>query len=239
MAEFIVYPAIDLRGGQVVRLKQGDPARKTVFGNDPAAVARRWLEAGASWLHVVNLDGAFGEPDDANRAALQAILGTEVQVQLGGGLRSLDAVDSVLTLGVQRAVIGTAAIEDPELVRQAVVNFGAEHMAVGVDAREGRVHTRGWLDDTGVDALTLANELREDGIETIIVTDISRDGMGSGVNVDLAQQLAQAVGMRVIASGGVDSLEDIRRVRQAGLPGVIVGRALYDGKFSLEEALRC
>jgi phosphoribosylformimino-5-aminoimidazole carboxamide ribotide isomerase len=239
MDEFILYPAIDLRGGQVVRLKQGDPARKTVFGNDPAAVARRWLKAGASWLHVVNLDGAFGEPDDANRAALQAILGTEVQVQLGGGLRSLDAVASVLTLGVQRAVIGTAAIEDPELVRQAVVNFGAEHMAVGVDAREGRVHTRGWLDDTGVDALTLAKELREDGIETIIVTDISRDGMGSGVNVDLAQQLAQAVGMRVIASGGVDSLEDIRRVRQAGLPGVIVGRALYDGKFSLEEALQC
>ncbi len=239
MDEFIVYPAIDLRGGQVVRLKQGDPSRKTIFGTDPAAVARRWLEAGATWLHVVNLDGAFGERDDANRAALQAILGTGAQVQLGGGLRSPDAIDSVLTLGVQRAVIGTAAIENPELVRQAVANFGAEHVAVGVDAREGRVHTRGWVDDSGIDAFTLTEELREDGVETIIVTDISRDGMGSGVNVELTQRLAQATGMRVIASGGVDSLEDIRRVHQAGLPGVIVGRALYDGKFSLEEALQC
>ncbi|MEJ2552064.1 MAG: 1-(5-phosphoribosyl)-5-[(5-phosphoribosylamino)methylideneamino]imidazole-4-carboxamide isomerase [Anaerolineales bacterium] len=239
MAEFIVYPAIDLREGQVVRLQQGDPARKTIFGNDPAAAAQRWLEAGASWLHVVNLDGAFGEPDDANRAALQAILGTSAQVQLGGGLRSLESVRTILNMGVQRAVIGTAAIENPELVRQVVANFGAEHLAVGVDAREGRVHTRGWVDDSGIDAFTLTKELREDGVETIIVTDISRDGMGTGVNIDLAQRLARATDMRVIASGGVDSLEDIRRVRRAALPGVIVGRALYDGKFSLEEALQC
>lgn len=239
MTEFIVYPAIDLRGGQVVRLKQGDPARKTIFGNDPAAVARRWLEAGAIWLHVINLDGAFGEPDDANRAALQAILGTGAQVQLGGGLRSLETVRTILNMGVQRAVIGTAAIENPELVRQVVANFGPEHLAVGVDAREGRVHTRGWVDDSGVDAFTLAEELRAEGVETIIVTDINRDGMGSGVNVELAKRLAQTTDMRVIASGGVDSLDDIRRVRQADLPGVIVGRALYDGKFSLEEALRC
>jgi len=239
MDEFIIYPAIDLREGQVVRLKQGDPARKTVFDDNPAGVANRWMAAGAEWLHVVNLDGAFGEADDANRVALQAILGTGAQVQLGGGLRSLDMVQTVLDLGVQRAVIGTAAVENPELLGEIVAKFGSKHLAVGVDAREGRVHTRGWVDDTGVDVFSLVGELHKDGVETIIITDISRDGMGSGVNVDLSQKLAEATSMRVIASGGVDSLEDIRRVRQAGLPGVIVGRALYDGKFSLEEALQC
>jgi phosphoribosylformimino-5-aminoimidazole carboxamide ribotide isomerase len=239
MDEFIIYPAIDLREGQVVRLKQGDPSRKTVFGDDPAAVARHWLKAGAAWLHVVNLDGAFGEVDDANRAALQDILATGAQVQLGGGLRSIDAIDTAVNQGVQRVVIGTAAVENPELVRKAVVRFGPGQIAVGVDVREGRVYTRGWVDDTGVDAFDLAGELYKEGVETIIVTDISRDGMGSGVNVAFPQRLAQSTGMQVIASGGVDSLEDIQRVRQAGLPGVIVGRALYDGKFSLEEAMRC
>ncbi len=239
MDEFIVYPAIDLREGQVVRLKQGDPARKTVFDDNPAGVANRWMAAGADWLHVVNLDGAFGEADDANRVALQAILGAGAQVQLGGGLRSLETVSTVLNLGVRRVVIGTAAVENPELIGEIVAKFGSEHLAVGVDVREGRVHTRGWVDDTSIDVFSLARELHKEGVETIIVTDISRDGMGSGVNVDLSQQLAEATSMRVIASGGVDSLEDIRRVRQAGLPGVIVGRALYDGKFSLEEALQC
>lgn len=239
MDEFIVYPAIDLQQGQVVRLKQGDLSRKTVFGDDPAAVARRWLKAGAAWLHIVNLDGAFGEADDANREALLAILGTGAQVQLGGGLRSLEIITAVLNLGVQRAVIGTAAIENPELVHQSVVNFGSEHIAVGVDVRGSRVYIRGWDDDSGVDAFALVNELHKDGVETIVVTDISRDGVGTGVNVDLTQRMVEATGMRVIASGGVDSLDDIRRVRQAGLPGVIVGRALYDGKFSLEEALQC
>jgi phosphoribosylformimino-5-aminoimidazole carboxamide ribotide isomerase len=239
MDEFIVYPAIDLREGEVVRLQQGDPSRKTVFDDDPAGVAKRWMSAGAEWLHVVNLDGAFGETDDANRIALQAILGTGAQVQLGGGLRSLDTVQAVLDLGVQRVVVGTVAVENPELVGEIVAKFGSEHLAVGVDARDGRVHTRGWVDDTGLDVFSLARELQKDGVVTIIVTDISRDGMGSGVNVDLTQRLAQETSMRVIASGGVDSLEDIRRVRQAGLPGVIVGRALYDGKFSLEEALTC
>jgi phosphoribosylformimino-5-aminoimidazole carboxamide ribotide isomerase len=160
-------------------------------------------------------------------------------VQLGGGLRSIDVIGTALNLGVQRVVIGTVAVENPKLVRQAVVSFGPERIAVGIDVREGCVHVRGWLDDTGVDAFDLASELHKDGVETIIVTDISRDGVGSGVNVALTQRLAEATDMQVIASGGVDSLEDIRRVHQAGLPGVIVGRALYDGKFSLEEALRC
>ena len=151
MDEFIVYPAIDLRQGQVVRLKQGDPSRKTIFGDDPAAVARRWMAAGAVWLHVVNLDGAFGEVDAANREALQAILGTGAKVQLGGGLRSLEAVQMALDLGVRRVVIGTAAVENPELICQVVSKFGSEHLAIGVDTREGRVHTRGWVDDTGDD----------------------------------------------------------------------------------------
>lgn len=239
MGTFTVFPAIDLRRGQVVRLKQGDPARQTTYSHNPANVARRWLQAGAIWLHVVNLDGAFGEVSAENLEALQAVLATGAQVQFGGGLRSLMEVEAVIELGAQRVILGTAAVEKPEMVQQAVSCFGAERVTVGIDARQNQVQVRGWAQDTKIDPLTLAKHLRDDGVTTVIVTDISRDGMGRGVNTSLAHSLAQQTGLAVIASGGVSSLIDVRRVRQAGLQGVIIGRALYEGQFTLEQALQC
>lgn len=239
MGTFTVYPAIDLRRGQVVRLKQGDPARQTTYSNSPAGVARRWLQAGAIWLHVVNLDRAFGEVSDENLKALHAVLATGAQVQFGGGLRSLADVEAAFELGVQRVILGTAAVENPEMVQQAVSYFGTERVAVGIDARQDQVQVRGWVQDAEINSLTLAVRLSDYGVTTIIVTDISRDGMGQGVNLALTRSLAQQTGLAVIASGGVTSLKDVRQVRQAGLQGIIIGRALYEGQFTLDEALQC
>src|SRR5512140_971977 len=158
---FTIYPAIDLRGGKVVRLKEGDPARLTAYSDDPAETARHWLEAGTRWLHVVNLDGAFGENDALNRAALESILKTEAQVQFGGGIRSLAAVDQALELGVSRVILGTIAIEQPNVVAAAMKKFGPEKIAVGIDARDGLVRVRGWKEDSGVKATDLALQMRD------------------------------------------------------------------------------
>ncbi len=242
MSAFTIFPAIDLRGGKVVRLKQGDPARQTTYANDPAAIARRWLDAGARWLHVVNLDGAFGERGTANQKALGDILSEvaeQAQVQFGGGVRTLAAVESALALGVGRVVLGTVAVENPSLVEQAIKRFGAQRIVAGIDARQGRVRIRGWEDDSGVDTLTLGTRLFQQGVRTVVFTDIARDGVGSGVNVQATRNLAKSTGLSVIASGGVATLEDVQRVRRAGLAGVIIGRALYEGQIDLEEALQC
>lgn len=239
MGTFTVYPAIDLRRGQVVRLKQGDPTRQTTYSHNPADVARRWLQAGAIWLHMVNLDRAFGEVSDENLKALQAVLATGAKVQFGGGLRSLTDVEAAIELGVQRVILGTAAVENPEMVQQAVSYFGTERVAVGIDARQGQVQVRGWVQDAEINSMTLAVRLSDYGVTMIIVTDISRDGMGQGVNLALARNLEQQTGLAVIASGGVTSLKDVRRAHQAGLQGIIIGRALYEGQFTLEEALQC
>lgn len=235
---FTIYPAIDLRGGKVVRLKEGDPARMTAYSDDPAETARRWLEAGTSWLHAVNLDGAFGENDAANRLALEAILKTGAQVQFGGGLRSLAAVEHALELGVSRVILGTIAIEQPEVVEAALKKFGAEKVAVGIDARDGLVRVRGWKDNSGISATDLALQMRTLGLRTVIFTDVSRDGLGSGLNIPSTRALAEASGLDVIASGGVHTLEDVNAARQANLAGAIIGRALYEGTINLKEALQ-
>jgi phosphoribosylformimino-5-aminoimidazole carboxamide ribotide isomerase len=239
---FTVYPAIDLRAGKVVRLKEGDPARLTAYSNDPAKTARRWLEMGARWLHVVNLDGAFGESDDANLAALNSILDVaksfNTRVQSGGGIRSLDAIARALSLGVSRAVLGTIAIENPNVVAEALKRFGADQIAVGIDARDGLVRVRGWKEDSGVTAIDLALQMRTLGLHTVIFTDVSRDGLGRGLNIDSTRALADGSGLDVVASGGVHTLADIRAAREAKLAGVIVGRAIYDGTLDLSEALR-
>jgi phosphoribosylformimino-5-aminoimidazole carboxamide ribotide isomerase len=235
---FTIYPAIDLRGGKVVRLKEGDPARMTSYSDDPAETARRWLDAGATWLHVVNLDGAFGERDNANRAALESILKLGSRVQFGGGMRSLDAIEAVLSLGVSRVVLGTIAIEQPAVVADALKRFGAERIAVGIDARDGRVRTRGWKDDSGVPARDLALQIRGLGRATVIFTDIRRDGLGSGLNIAATQELSEKSGLDVIASGGVHAIEDVIAARDANLAGVIIGRALYDGTVDLKKALQ-
>lgn len=239
---FIVYPAIDLRGGQVVRLKEGDPARMTAYGDDPADTARRWLETGAQWLHVVNLDGAFEESDTANRVALQSILDVANQftasVQFGGGLRSFDAIAAAFSLGVSRVVLGTIAIETPELVEKALIRFGAESVAIGIDARDGRVRVRGWQEETEISANDLALQMRTLGVRTVIFTDVSRDGLGMGLNIPATRALADASGLDVVASGGVHTLQDVTAARDANLAGVIIGRALYEGTIDLKEVLK-
>ncbi len=234
---FIVYPAIDLRAGKVVRLKEGDPERMTAYSDDPAEVARRWLGMGAAWLHVVNLDGAFGESDNANRSALESILKLGAQVQFGGGMRSLDAIENALALGVSRVVLGTIAIEKPEVVEDALKKFGAEKVAVGIDARDGLVRVRGWKDDSGISATDLALHMRTVGLRTVIFTDIRRDGLGSGLNIPSTSELADVSGLDVIASGGVHIIADVTAARDAKLSGVIIGRALYEGTIDLKEAL--
>ena len=242
---FTIYPAIDLRGGKVVRLKEGDPARMTSYSDDPAEAAQRWLAAGAQWLHVVNLDGAFGESDNANRVALESILKLDARVQFGGGMRSLESIEGALSLGVSRVVLGTIAIEQPDIVRDALTRFGAERIAVGIDARDGLVRTRGWKDNSGVPALDLALQMRTLrqaqggalGLPTIIFTDVSRDGLGSGLNIPATRELSEKSGLDVIASGGVHTIDDVKAAKDAGLAGCIIGRALYDGTVELEKAL--
>ncbi len=238
--QFTVYPAIDLRAGRVVRLAQGDPARQTVYGDDPAATARRWQSAGARWLHVVNLDGAFGGADDAARANLDALAGivaTGLHVQFGGGLRAEADVRRVMDLGVARVVLGTAAVENPALVSWSLEAYGAARVAVGLDARQGRVTVRGWTQAAGVTAIELGAQLRRAGVAWCIFTDVARDGMQAGVNLPATAALADATGLRVIASGGVSGLPDVRAARASGLAGVIIGRALYEDQLSLADAV--
>jgi len=242
MSGFTIYPAIDLRHGEVIRLRQGDPEQQKTYSQDPEAVAQDWLDAGAKWLHVVNLDGAFGENTGANLLALKDIIricGHQAQVQFGGGLRDEDALLSVMSLGISRAILGTAAVEDLDFVSRTVQTFSGSRIAIGLDAQDGYLMTRGWQQKSEVRLDDFARNLADLGIQTIIYTNIARDGMGSGIDLDNTVALAQLTGLQVIASGGVASLEDVRAVKNAGLHGVIIGRALYEGQVDLREALAC
>ncbi len=237
---FTIYPAIDLRNGSVVRLEHGDPDRQTIFGADPAEVAENWVESGATWLHVVNLDGAFDQTSSVNTRLLSDIASMGAKVQFGGGLRTLKDVAQALSRGASRVVLGTAAVEDPDLLETLVRRFGADQVAVGIDALHGRVRTHGWTAEASLAPEVLGLQMRALGITRIIYTDINRDGVLSGVNSQAASRLAQATSMRVIASGGVATLDDVRSaVSQAprGVDGLIIGRALYDGRVSLGDAL--
>ena len=234
---FTIYPAIDLRGGRVVRLKAGDPDRMTVYSDDPLETIQRWREAGAEWVHVVNLDGAFGVNDIENRLALEKMLKTGARIQFGGGLRSLDGIERAIKLGVSRVVLGTIAVEPPEMVAAAVDNFGEEKVAVGIDAKDGLVRIRGWRESSGVSATDLALQMRDTGLRTVIFTDVARDGLNSGLNIQATRELAEKGRLDVIASGGVRSLEDVKAAFDARLCGVIIGRALYDGTVGLREAI--
>lgn len=239
-SSFTIFPAIDLRHGRVVRLQHGDPQRQTLFRDDPLDVAQRWLDAGSSWLHVVNLDGAFDETGRANRQLLPQLVQLGGKLQFGGGLRSLDDVSRVLDLGVDRAILGTVAIEKPQLVAVAVARYGPERIAVGIDARDGRVKIHGWRSGTALSPAQLAAQAKRSGVTTIIYTDIARDGVLAGVNGEATVRLAQDSGLQVIASGGVSSLADVLRTREMvpmGIVGLIIGRALYDGRVDLRQAL--
>jgi phosphoribosylformimino-5-aminoimidazole carboxamide ribotide isomerase len=228
----IVYPAIDLKDGRCVRLKQGDMAQATVYGDDPAAMALTFQRQGARWLHVVDLDGAFAG-ESRNLEAIRAILAAvAMPVQLGGGIRTMAALDTLLGLGLSRAILGTAALRDPDFLRQAVEAFGAK-VAVGIDAREGRVAVGGWAEVSDMPAAELAARVANLGVRTIIYTDISRDGMLSGPNFDATAQLIRENGPGIIVSGGVATLEHVRRAEQIGAAGIIIGRALYTGDIVL------
>lgn len=232
-----LYPAIDLRSGRVVRLSQGQAARETSYHDDPVAQAERFVAVGARWLHIVDLDRAFGTGDNlALIKAIAARVAGKVRVQVGGGLRSLDALRAVLELGVSRAVLGTAAVTDPALVAGALAIAGSERVAIGLDTKEGRVAIRGWVETTELLSEDVCRQVLSEGAKTIIYTDVSRDGMLSGPDLAGAIRLKR-LGAAVIASGGVSSLEDLRAVAAAGLSGAIVGRALYEGRFTVEQAL--
>jgi phosphoribosylformimino-5-aminoimidazole carboxamide ribotide isomerase len=250
----IIFPAIDLRGGRVVRLRQGDPAAQTVFSDDPAAVAQCWQAAGAEWLHVVNLDGALrtqgvsdaslGEPADSLQVNLRALAAiravTTLPIQYGGGIRTIDDVVTALALGATRVVLGTLAVEHPEIVSVALQKFGGGRIVAALDARNGKVSTHGWQKVSGFGVLDSARRLRSIGVERALFTDVTRDGMLTGVNAAATAELARSSGLSVIASGGVAALSDIRALAELsheGLEGVVVGQAIYTGALDLAAAI--
>ncbi|HYR24740.1 MAG TPA: 1-(5-phosphoribosyl)-5-[(5-phosphoribosylamino)methylideneamino]imidazole-4-carboxamide isomerase [Aquabacterium sp.] len=236
----LLIPAIDLKDGKCVRLKQGDMNDSTTFGEDPAAMARRWLDAGARRLHLVDLNGAFaGQP--VNQAAIKAILkevGEEIPVQLGGGIRDLDTIERYLDGGLSYVIIGTAAVKNPGFLRDACTAFGG-HIIVGLDAKDGKVATDGWSKLSGHEVVDLAKKFEDYGVEGVIYTDIGRDGMLTGINIDATVKLAQALSVPVIASGGLSNIQDIEAlcaVEGEGVEGVICGRAIYSGDLDFASA---
>jgi phosphoribosylformimino-5-aminoimidazole carboxamide ribotide isomerase len=239
MDAVILFPAIDLKNGQCVRLQQGDMARATVFNTDPAAQAKAFEDAGFDYLHVVDLDGAFaGRPENAG--AVERILrAIKMPVQLGGGIRDMATIEGWLTKGIRRVIIGTAAVRDPALVREAAKRF-PKRIAVGLDARDGKVAVEGWAESSTLEVLDIARRFEDAGVSAIIYTDIARDGMLQGLNLDSTIALADHVAIPVIASGGLASIDDIRAMlapRAQKLEGAIAGRALYDGRLDAAEAL--
>jgi phosphoribosylformimino-5-aminoimidazole carboxamide ribotide isomerase len=270
----IIFPAIDLRHGRCVRLRQGDPQAETVFGEDPAATSRHWVEQGAQWLHVVNLDGALG----ATRAQLHALhrpnnikihhpgaaapetpqqelerdlpinlrrlreirQAVPVLIQFGGGLRTMEDIQLALELGADRVVLGTVAVENRNLVSDALLRWGPERIAIGIDARDGKVATHGWQETSRIDAVDLGHQMHALGVQHVIFTDISRDGMLSGVNVEATSRFGDVTGLKVIASGGVASLADIEALKDHehyNIEGVVVGQAIYTGNLDLRAAI--
>ncbi|MFC2064021.1 1-(5-phosphoribosyl)-5-[(5-phosphoribosylamino)methylideneamino]imidazole-4-carboxamide isomerase [Chloroflexota bacterium] len=240
MSEFIVYPAIDLRDGKVVRLRQGMGDQQTIYGETPDLIATDWIEQGANWLHVVDLNGAFGEDADLNEIAIRniaAVGNMRVKIQLGGGLRTIEQISAAFGLGVSRIVLGTAVIENPAFGEKVLKIFGGEKIAIGFDALDQVLMIRGWQNQSRLSMNELAERLVKAGAKTLIYTNIKKDGMQTGVDWENTKQLAEETGLSVIASGGTSTLKDIASVRKAGLAGVIVGRALYEGNFTLKEAL--
>ena len=236
----LLIPAIDLKDGHCVRLKQGDMEQSTTFGEDPAAMARRWVDAGARRLHLVDLNGAFaGKPK--NFSAIKAILkevGNDIPVQLGGGIRDLDTIEKYLDAGLRYVIIGTAAVKNPGFLKDACTAFGG-HIIVGLDAKDGKVATDGWSKLTGHEVADLGQKFQDWGVESIIYTDIGRDGMLSGINVEATVKLAQALTIPVIASGGLGGMQDIEQlcaVESEGVQGVICGRAIYSGDLDFAAA---
>ncbi len=252
----IIYPAIDLRQGKVVRLRQGDPNAQTIFSDDPVTTAQHWVTQGAPWLHIVNLDGAFGAaqllasgtapiadmPLPVNLRCLHMIRqAVDVPIQFGGGLRTIESIQLVFELGVNRVVLGTIAVENPALVSEAVKLWGAERIVVGLDARDGKVVTHGWQTVSAIDAIEMGHRMYALGVRAVLFTDISRDGMMTGVNAKSTAHLGDSTGLKVIASGGVSGIDDIERLKELesyNIEGVVIGQALYTGALDLAQAIQ-
>ena len=235
-----IIPAVDIKDGKCVRLLQGQMESETVFSDDPAAMARQWDQMGAELIHVVDLDGAIKKSPQNLQTIKGIVKIVSAHVQVGGGIRNLETIDQYVKLGVKRVIIGTEAIRNPELVDAACKDFPGQ-IVVGIDARNGRVAIEGWTENTEIDAIELAKRFEDSGVATINFTDIHRDGMQTGPNLEETRRLAEAVNIPVVASGGVSTLEDIKNLiplEQAGVVGVITGKALYSGTLNFEEALR-
>lgn len=237
----IIFPAIDIRGGQCVRLVKGDFAQETVFSQRPEIMAKRWEEEGGEYLHLVDLDGARAG-QSRNLDVVEMILKTiNIPVELGGGIRTMDNIKRVLEMGVTRVILGSIAVKDPELVKTACKEYGSERIVVGIDAKDGIVAVDGWGVSGEVKATELAKRMADGGVKHIIYTDISRDGTLTGVNAKATAEIAKVSGIKVVASGGVSSIEDIKLVKeyeQDGIEGVIVGKSIYTGALSLPEAIK-
>lgn len=235
-----MYPAIDLYFGNVVRLNQGKVEQKTIYSNAPWVIAETWIKQGATWLHIVNLNAAFGEITQANEKALMAILHSsqgKLKIQLGGGIHTLEHIEKALNLGVEKVIIGSAAINDLSFGLEVLKRFDRERIAFALDVEKNKLLTAGWQSYSDIPIQFLMNTLVDAGAKTFIYTNVMKDGMQTGVDWENAKQLADQFSVSVIASGGVANLDDIEKVRSAGLAGVIVGRALYEGNFTLKEAL--
>ena len=235
----IIFPAIDIRGGKCVRLFKGDFAQETVFSDSPAAMARKWQAQGAEYLHLVDLDGALAGSSQ-NLAAIEEILqAVNIPTELGGGIRTMEQIDKLLAMGITRVILGSVAVKNPDLVREACAKYG-ERIVVGIDAKDGIVAVEGWGESGNVGVIELAQKMKDAGVKTIIYTDISRDGTLSGVNVDATVKLAQESGVKIVASGGVKSLADIKALKaqeSCGIEGVIAGKSIYTGSLDLQAAI--
>jgi phosphoribosylformimino-5-aminoimidazole carboxamide ribotide isomerase len=232
-----LYPAIDLKDGQCVRLKQGEFKEITVYSQKPEEVAALWQSQGATFLHLVDLDGALAGRS-VNEKVIKKIADTvSMPIEIGGGIRSEEAIESMLSLGVARVIIGTKAVENPEFIWDMVKKFGQDRIVAGVDAKDGMVAVEGWEKISGITASELCNRMREYGVRHIVYTDISRDGMLTGPNVEYTKKLTEETGMDIIASGGMSSMEDLRQLYRAGVRGAIIGKALYEKRIDLKEAI--
>lgn len=241
MSQFTIYPAIDMRGGKCVRLVQGDYNQETIYGDSPFDMAKTFVQDGASWIHMVDLDGAKAKERVNHEYVVRVAQELDVSVQVGGGIRTAEDVAYYLDRGVDRVILGSVAVNDPEFTKEMLAKYGGSRIAIGLDARDGFVATEGWLETSQVKAVDLGKEMARFGAEVFIFTDISRDGMLTGPNVAACVELAQATGKQVIASGGVSKLADLAELRayaSRGVSGAIVGKALYTNQFTLKEALK-
>lgn len=237
----IIYPAIDLKDGQCVRLVQGKAEDKTVYSDTPGKVARSFQDQGAEWLHVVDLDGAFNGSPQNIKAISDIAAAINIPFQVGGGLRTRGDVERILGLGATRVIIGTRAVRSPEFIRELLNDFGPEKIILGLDAKNGMVAVEGWVEDSGLKTLDFGRQMKELGMETAIFTDVARDGLLGGPNLASTGELARMTGLKIIASGGVSSVENItalKNIESSGVCGAIIGKALYDGKLTLSEALQ-